>query len=522
MKKDHKVSNFIFGVTVLATLEASKQRSTASSSSSKVFKLMAYFIIPLVLYCFVATADSFCNQIDKDSLLAFSNNLTLSSPYLPLNWSGSIDCCSWEGIFCAKDKDKGDQRVVNVLLTSRGLGGSISASLSNLTALSQLNLSHNRFSGILPTTIFSLLNHLQILDLSHNRLSGELPNFVANNNSSSSVINEVDLSSNLLHGMIPSSFLQQLGLAAAGGSLTYFNISNNSFTGQFPLSFFCINENNSSSLGYLDFSFNKFIDKIPSGLGACSKLEIFRAGFNSLTGPLPNDIYDAISLTEISLAVNELSGTIDDGITRLTNLTTLELYFNQLVGQIPPNIGKLSKLEHLLLHTNNLTGTLPPSLMNCLNLVTLNLRANFLEGNLSDFNFSGFLKLTTLDLGFNGFTGNFPSTLFSCKSLSTVRVSHNMLEGQISPDILRLQSLSFLVISENKFRNFTGTMRILTGLKNLTILGLCGNFNEEVMPDDENLIGPDDFQKLQVLCLASCNFTGSIPSCPLSLRNSRS
>ena len=64
-------------------------------------------------------------------------------------------------------------------------------------------------------------------------------------------------------------------------------------------------------------------------------------------------------------------------------------------------------------------------------------------------------------------------------------------------------SLSFLAISANKLRNFTGTMRILTGLKNLTSLILSENVNEEVMPDDENLMGPDDFQKLQVLALGN-------------------
>lgn len=475
-------------------------------------KLMVFFIVPLVLSCFVVTVSSSCTQLDRDSLLAFARSI---SPYPPLNWSASVDCCSWEGIICDdENRENGDQRVIQLLLPSRGLAGSISSSLANLTALSHLNLSHNRLAGNLPTQFFSLLNHLQILDLSYNHLSGELPNSDGNNSSSSnSNLEELDLSSNLFRGTLPSSFLHYLTIAAAGGTLTSFNVSNNSFTGEIPTSQLCINgsASSSSSLRFLDVSSNDFNGSIQPGLGACSKLETFRAGFNFLSGPLPGDLFDAVSLREISLPLNKLSGNIDDGIVNLTNLTVLELYSNDFKGTIPWDIGKLSKLEKLLLHINNLTGTLPPSLMNCVNLVKLNLRVNHLDGNISEFNFSRFLQLTTLDLGNNNFTGNLPTTLYACKSLAAVRLAFNNLEGQITPDILGLESLSFLSISTNYLRNFTGAMTILTGFKNLSTLALSKNFYNEVMPNDENLIGPDDFQKLQVLGLGGCNFTGQIP-----------
>ncbi|KAI4329006.1 hypothetical protein L6164_021313 [Bauhinia variegata] len=517
MKKDRKVS---FWITVLMTRESPTERPTTTPSTSTrpyssscsfymVLKLMVFVVIPLLLSCFIVTASSSCNQRDKDSLWVFYSNLSTSSN-LPLNWSTYTDCCNWEGIACDTGDDNGDRRVIQLVLPFRGLSGSISSSLTNLTNLSTLNLSHNRFSGTLPAQFFSLLNRLQILDLSYNSLSGELPPFDAN--SSSSSVQEMDLSSNIFHGIIPSSVLENLAAAAAGGSLTSFNVSNNSFTSQIPISFFCINENNSSSVRFLDFSSNKFIGNIPHGLGSCSKLEKFQAGFNSLSGNIPSDVFDATALQVLSLPLNKISGTIDNGITSLANLTVLDLYSNLFVGSIPQDIGKLSNLVQLQLHINNLTGTLPPSLSNCVNLVILNLRVNSLGGNLSEFNFSRLVRLTTLDLGNNNFTGNLPPTLYACKSLSAIRLASNQLEGQISPGILELQSLSFLSISTNYLSNFTGALRILTGLKNLSTLALSKNFFGEMIPDDVNIIGPDDFQELQILALGGCNFTGRIPA----------
>ncbi|KAJ1408338.1 Ribonuclease H domain [Sesbania bispinosa] len=416
----------------------------------------------------VAVSSS-CNKNDKDSLLAFSQNITT---YPPLNWSSSSDCCHWEGITC-----DGDSRVTHLLLPSRGLTGFISLSLTSLDSLSHLNLSHNRLTGNLQNQFFSLLNHLLVLDLSYNHLSGELPTFLVDNRSSTStgVIQEFDLSSNSFNGKIPSSLIQHL---SGGGSLVSFNVSNNSFTGQIPTSLFCINDLNSSSIRFLDYSSNHFDGPIQPGLGACSKLEKFRAGFNLLSGPIPSDIFNVVSLTEISLPLNKLTGTIGDGIVSLTNLTVLELYSNHFTGPIPQDIGKLSKLERLLLHVNNLTGL---------------------------------QRLATLDLGNNKFTGVLPPTLYTCKSLAAVRLASNQLEGQISPEILGLKSLSFLSIGTNNMRNITGALRVLTGLKKLSTLMLSKNFLNEMIPNDTNILDPDGFQNLQVLGMGGCNLTGQIP-----------
>lgn len=436
-----------------------------------------------------------CDQIDRDSLLTFSLDLSL-------NWSSSnsVDCCSWEGVSC----DDSHNKVIGINLPNRGLRGKISSSLQNLTFLSHVNLSQNFLSGPLPDALFTALNQLQTIDLSSNRLSGEL-------NSANKLpvsIQTVNLSGNLLNGTIPNLFLQ------SARNLTSFNVRNNSFTGPIPPSI-CVT---SPSIKFLDFSLNDFIGQIPTGLGGCSKLEIFRAGSNKLEGSLPRDIYIVTSLQEIFLPANGLGGTLDETISNLTNLRVLNVFGNNFVGTIPYNIGELSKLENLQLHINNFTGTIPASLMNCTNLMILNLRVNKLYGKLSDFNFSRLLRLTTLDLGNNNFTGNLPETLYACKSLVAVRFAYNSLEGEISPKIVELQSLSFLSISVNNLTNIRGAVGILRGFKNLTTLALAKNFFGEKMPDDMNLMDGDTFQSIKVLAFGACQLTGRVPNWLVKLK----
>ncbi|CAI8605268.1 unnamed protein product [Vicia faba] len=95
------------------------------------------------------------------------------------------------------------------------------------------------------------------------------------------------------------------------------------------------------------------------------------------------------------------------------------------------------------------------------------------------FNFSGLVRLATLDLGNNRFTGVLPPTLYDCKSLAALRLAS-----------IRLRD------------------RILTGLKKLSTLMLSKNFYYEVM----NMIEPDGFRNIQVLGLGGCSFIGQIPS----------
>uniref|UniRef100_A0A803M9M9 Leucine-rich repeat-containing N-terminal plant-type domain-containing protein n=1 Tax=Chenopodium quinoa TaxID=63459 RepID=A0A803M9M9_CHEQI len=423
------------------------------------------------LFCYQYTEA--CNLQDQQSLLAFSEPLT--SPLGPLKWSTSSDCCSsWEGIGC---DDNG--RITRLWIPGRELTGYISSSLGNLTSLSQLNISYNFLTGVLPAGVFSSLSSLDIVDISSNRLRGNLS------------------------ASLP-----------LGSNLTSFNASNNELTGHFPSSI-C---KTSPLLKTLDFSRNFFNGEIPVGLGRCSNLEVFRADCNYLSGELPGDIYSLQSLVVLSLAANNISGTIQ-GILSLTNLKIIELYGNYFTGEIPQDIAKLSKLEQLLLHLNNFSGSIPASLMNCTQLIKLTLRGYNLQGYTSALDFSRLVQLQILDIGHNNFTGNLPQSLFSCKSLTAIGVASNRLSGEISPNIVELKSLSFLCLSGNKFINVFDTIRILLGCKNLETLILSNNYYDETLPAEKSFIGPAEFTNLQVLALGGCNFRGRFPEWLLHIKS---
>ncbi|KAA8549826.1 hypothetical protein F0562_001510 [Nyssa sinensis] len=401
-----------------------------------------------------------------------------------------------QGIACDQNG-----RVTHLDLPGRHLAGGISPFLGNLTHLTHLNLSHNWLSGPLPYGLFSSLNRLNVLDLSFNSLSAELPSSLSSD-IQPLPIQIVDLSSNHFNGTIQSSFLQ------LASNLIYFNVSNNTFTGPIPSSI----RIKSHLIQLFDFSYNDFTGQIPVGLGGCSQLEVFRAGFNLLSGLLPYDFYNATALREISLPSNQLSGPIGNGIVHLSNLTILVLHSNELSGELPRDIGELCKLEQLHLARNRLNGSVPHSLMNCTSLMMLNLCVNHLEGNISTLNLSKLRQLRKLDFGYNNFTGNLPRTLYSCKSLVAIRFAGNSLEGQILPEMLALQSLSFLSFAANKLSNISGAIKILMGCRNLSVAFLSYSFKDETMPDDDNTSTFDGFQNLKALVISHSQLSGQVPS----------
>ncbi|GAV74792.1 LRR_1 domain-containing protein/LRRNT_2 domain-containing protein/Malectin_like domain-containing protein [Cephalotus follicularis] len=124
----------------------------------------------------------------------------------PLDWNG--DPCfpreySWTGVNCSEGPRI---RVVTLNLTSMGLSGSLSASISNLTALTSIELGNNTLSGSIPD--LSSLRMLEILHLEDNQLSGEIPPSLGNMAS----LNELFLQNNNLTGQVPSSLIGKPGL----------------------------------------------------------------------------------------------------------------------------------------------------------------------------------------------------------------------------------------------------------------------------------------------------------------------
>ncbi|KAK9127376.1 hypothetical protein Syun_016173 [Stephania yunnanensis] len=141
----------------------------------------------------------------------FSGMATVD-PTDPFSVYGSI-----EGIDLRKSSQEfGDQ--VNVWIT-KGIELEYNGTLAFLKCI---DLSHNVFSGEIPTEITRLLG-LSILNLSMNQLTGRIPEKIG----SMQRLEVLDLSRNQLSGSIPPSI-------STLNSLNHLNLSNNNLSGRIP------------------------------------------------------------------------------------------------------------------------------------------------------------------------------------------------------------------------------------------------------------------------------------------------
>ncbi|CAL5049858.1 unnamed protein product [Urochloa decumbens] len=461
------------------------------SSGNSTSKLpMPFFGLAFLLLSSASLVSS-CTEQERSSLIDFRDGLSPEgNGGLNVSWVNGTDCCRWEGINCSNDGV-----VTDVLLGSKGLKGSILSSLSNLTGLLRLNLSHNSLYGSLPAElVFS--SSIIVLDVSFNDISGPLQERQSSN--PDLPLQVLNISSNFLKGQFPSTTLEVMK------NLVALNASNNSFTGPMPSSI-C---DHAPSLSMLDLCFNEFSGTISPEFGNCTMLKVLKAGQNDITGALPHELFSATSLEHLSFPNNYLQGVLDgSSLVKLSNLIILDLGSNALSGKMPYSIGQLTRLEELHLDNNLMSGELPSALGKCTNLSYITLRNNSFSGELSTVDFTQ-LDLRTADFSLNNFTGTIPESIYTCSNLIAVQLAYNHFSGLLSPRIGSLRSLSFLSITDNSFTNLTDALRKLRSCSNLTSLLIGTNFKGETIPQDEAING---FGNLQVLTIDACPLVGKIP-----------
>eukprot|EP00850_Spirogloea_muscicola_P022366 SM000290S10900 [mRNA] locus=s290:58363:63841:- [translate_table: standard] len=167
---------------------------------------------------------------EGDVLLQLKANF--GSPATLTTWRSGSDPCSggWLGVSCSwivvassstSTSGTPQQFVTQLHLSSTGLLGLISSSISDLVHMRNLDLGSNSISGMIPASLGEL-NNLEILDLSSNELTGTIPDYLSNlvdlqqlylqNNSltggidmfsSLQNLNTIDVSDNLLVGSVP-------------------------------------------------------------------------------------------------------------------------------------------------------------------------------------------------------------------------------------------------------------------------------------------------------------------------------
>ncbi|KAG6683274.1 hypothetical protein I3842_12G004600 [Carya illinoinensis] len=471
-----------------------------------------YLLFTLFIFG-VFSANHACNQLDRNSLWSL---LLDSSNSTPFNRS-SNNCCHWEGISC---DHKG--RVTHLWLPSKGLKGSISPSLGNLTGLSHLNLSHNSLTGLLPTGLFSLLNQLRVLDLSYNHLGGQLPigiggcsklkifwagfnsfsGFLPHDIYNATSLEEISFPSNNLSGPISNEIMNLT-------KLTRLELYQNQLSGNLPL-----NIGKLSKLKHLILHTNYLTGSFSHSLQNCTNLIRLNLRMNSFDENITNmNISSLHRLNILDLAGNNLIGKFPASIYSCVSIRGIRIALNQIEGQIPPEVAQLKYLTYFSIAFNKLTNITAAIkiLMRCNILEVAFLRNNFWKESMP----TDLKNLQLLLLRNNSITGSIPGWLSTLPRLSTIDLQDNLFSGEFPKKPCGLRAL----ISPLEDDNISLAMPILLNISN-SFVGEVKSlyyFSRLIILRNNNLSGtiPTEIgclKRLRGLDLSHNKLTGTIPT----------
>ncbi|MCW5953809.1 MAG: hypothetical protein KIT69_16265, partial [Propionibacteriaceae bacterium] len=364
-----------------------------------------------------------------------------------------------------------------LFLNDNMLTGSIpEENISNLTSLEYLILNNNQLSGPIPSKIGDLIS-LQELNLQNNMLNGHIPSNIGNSAMWTTSIKVIDLRNNQITGVLPKSIGQSSSSSSSPIEQLY--LSNNMLYGSIPDDIGTL-----LSLKVLDIQANNLNGTIPESIGNCTSLEILNLEGNNLIGSIPisignddnnnnnnNNSSNNKPLKYLNLANNQLSGYIPNSIGFLNSLEYLNISYNNIEGFIPFSMANLVSINYLDMSNNNLTGNIPAIVQLNLGplLKELNLANNKLSGEIFDELCIAPATIVKLILSYNNFNGSLPSC-----SISTLKILHlndnEFDSGGIPSTFGQLNSLESLKIHNNKL---VGTIPSSMNNENLPFLGEC-------------------------------------------------
>ncbi|XP_024030738.1 putative receptor-like protein kinase At3g47110 [Morus notabilis] len=321
--------------------------------------------------------------------------------------------------------------------------GQVPSSLGSLRKFRWLSLYNNSLGGYLSNSldfIAPLTNCSQMvtLDLSMNKFGGVLPKSIAN---FSTNLHKIYLGGNRISGSIPSTLENLVNVFVLG-------LEGNLFTGVIPTSLGKL-----QNLQLLALHKNKLSGKIPSSIGNLTQLSVLNLSYNKLEGNIPTKIANCHNLQSLDISNNRLIGEIPKEIFLLSSLSTsLTLSHNLLTGTIPVEVGKLRNIHSLDLSENNLTGKIPETIGDCQILEYLYLQGNYFQESL-------------------------PSTLVSLKGVRYMDFSRNNLTGQIPKNLNKLRYLLYLNLSFNDLEGEVPLEGVFQNISAVSVVGntmLCG------------------------------------------------
>ncbi|XP_011621704.2 LRR receptor-like serine/threonine-protein kinase GSO1 [Amborella trichopoda] len=312
---------------------------------------------------------------------------------------------------------------------------------------SGLNLANNSLQGNLPIPP----DIIEVFDLSHNQFSGSIPTQMGERLLNSKY---VSFSANQLTGAIPPMFCD------GNNVLMNLDLSQNNFTGTIPSTF-----GNCTALVALNLGENNLTGNVPLELENAKNLKAIRLNNNCLTGVFPKPIQNLKDLEFLNLGYNFFEGSIPLFIGHLSGLRVLVLRSNSFNGSIPTEITQMHQLQFMDLSNNNLEGTIPSNLSSFEALTKQTpavilgymIELEALSMNLELVNKGMQLQLTKvysyytgIDLSNNHLDGAIPEQIGLLQELFMLNLSRNNLVGQIPRSIGNLTTLGSLDISHNK------------------------------------------------------------------------
>jgi kinesin family protein C2/C3 len=313
-------------------------------------------------------------------------------------------------------------------LQSNLIEGPFPPSICNMSYLQYLDMSNNRFGGLIPQCFGNISSSLAMIDMGNNSFQGTIPNTYADCRS----LEGLSLNGNQLRGEVPSSLSKCSGLRVL-------DLGNNHLTGTFPgwlgdlpnLQALVLKSNNIHghiqpsatvdspfpNLQVLDLSHNRFVGQLPAKyfqnfnamknvvktnttpeyLSMGGKYYSFVVAVKGVNQDFPQI---SVDYTIIDLSCNSFEGQIPNVIGGLNSLIVLNLSHNCLRGPIPHALGNLTEIESLDLSWNQLSGEIPQSLARITTLEVLNLSQNHLVGRIP-----GGTQFSTFSTSFGGNSG---------------------------------------------------------------------------------------------------------------------
>ncbi|KAL5799605.1 hypothetical protein ACOSQ4_032489 [Xanthoceras sorbifolium] len=470
-------------------------------------------VIPFVSTASLVTRNLAENETDGVSLRAFKSMIIQDPQGVFNSWNESRHFCEWEGITCGRRH----RRVTALDLNSRGLYGSLSPYIGNLSFLRKLILQNNSIQGEIPHE-FGNLFRLKNLSLANNSLVGEIPT----NLSHCSRLKVLSLQHNQLVGIIPlvfNSLYNLIGLSVfnnnlKGGippflgnltSLTGLFLANNPLGGHIPDSLGQLRE-----LTVLALDNNNLFGIVPPSLYNLSFLISFTLPDNQLHGTLPPDIGLTLpNLQFFEVSGNFFSGSIPVSLSNVSGLNSIEMDFNQFSGKFSVDFGGMQFLEFLSLGENNLgSGEVDEmkfidSLVNCSNLLILSIERNQFRGALPHSIANLSTSLQIFYFGENQLHGRIPPGITNLINLVDLKMQINQLTGPIPTEIGKLYNLVRLSLHDNQLSG--GIPSSLRNLFSMSELYLNGNKFLGVIP---SYLG--NLKQLSRLYLSKNEFSGTI------------